>query len=79
MATRRFKPGDRVRHYGGGPVMQIMNYVVENRLLIGAFQSDKLVECVWYDDGNRHTKVFHQDLLINSSVRLRCLIISLVV
>jgi uncharacterized protein YodC (DUF2158 family) len=65
MTVRRFKPGDRVRRCDGGPIMQVLNYVLENRPFVGRLQSDHLVECVWYENGNRRSQVFHQEVLVN--------------
>jgi uncharacterized protein YodC (DUF2158 family) len=64
MAIKRFNPGDRVRHYGGGPVMQVMNYMPTKWPLIGATQSGYWVDCAWNADGKRHSQVFSQDVLI---------------
>jgi uncharacterized protein YodC (DUF2158 family) len=63
MQVRRFKPGDRVQHRNGGQVMEVMKYVLERRPLVGEVCSDCLVECVWYDDGERQSEVFHQNVL----------------
>lgn len=64
MAIQRFKPGDRVRHYGGGNVMQVLRYMPTKRPLIGATQSGYWVECVWTSNGKRYSQVFNQDVLI---------------
>ncbi len=63
MQVRRFKPGDRVQHRNGGQVMEVMKYVLEHRPLVGEVYSDSLVECVWYDGGERQSGVFHQNIL----------------
>jgi uncharacterized protein YodC (DUF2158 family) len=64
MAIKRFKPGDRVRHYGGGPVMQVMHYLPAKRNLVGSLLSGYWVRCNWYSGGKQHSQVFNQDVLI---------------
>ncbi len=64
MAIKRFKPGDRVRHYGGGPVMRVVNYAPIKRHLIGALQSGYWVNCSWCTNGKQYNQVFNQDVLI---------------
>jgi uncharacterized protein YodC (DUF2158 family) len=64
MAIKRFKPGDRVRHYGGGPVMRVENYAPIKRHFIGAPQSGYWVNCSWFSNGKQYSQVFNQDVLI---------------
>jgi uncharacterized protein YodC (DUF2158 family) len=62
---RRFRPGDRVQRRSGGPVMEVMKYVLKNKPILGAYQSESEVECVWYDvEEGRHLEICHQDTLI---------------
>jgi uncharacterized protein YodC (DUF2158 family) len=67
MVARKFKPGDRVEHKLGGPIMEVMHYVTERKLLVGTILSDEDVKCVWYEDGERKTAVFNQRTLIKSN------------
>ncbi|RMG83990.1 MAG: hypothetical protein D6714_08830 [Bacteroidetes bacterium] len=67
MIVRKFKPGDRVEHRLGGPVMEVIRYEKERDPLAGEVISDHDVFCVWYEDGERKTGVFDQRTLIKSS------------
>lgn len=59
--TRLFKPGDRVILKPGGPVMEVLEYVLEDNPLVGVHLSNQKLRCVWYDkEGERKTGVFHQ-------------------
>jgi uncharacterized protein YodC (DUF2158 family) len=60
MEVRKFLPGDRVQQKKGGPVMEVIKYVTERDILTGTTLSDTNVECVWFDEGNRHTGVYDQ-------------------
>ncbi|HHM20555.1 MAG TPA: DUF2158 domain-containing protein [Bacteroidetes bacterium] len=61
--ARYFKPGDRVQKRSGGPVMEVVKYVLEREPLVGEDLSDNEVECVWYNNGKRKTAVFDQRTL----------------
>lgn len=67
MLVRKFKPGDRVEHKSGGPVMEVIHYVVVRRPLVGKILSEKDVKCVWYENGERKTAILDQRVLIKSS------------
>lgn len=64
MEVRKFRPGDRVRRKAGGPPMEVIKYVVEQKALAGEVYSEHDVECVWYDEEhNRQKEVFDQRTL----------------
>ena len=67
MVARKFKPGDRVEHKLGGPVMEVIHYVTERRPWVGEVLSDEDMKCVWYEDGERKTAVLNQRTLFKSS------------
>lgn len=59
--TRLFKPGDRVILNSGGPVMEVLDYALEENPVIGIHVSSQKVRCVWYDpEKGRQTGIFHQ-------------------
>ncbi|AUC77094.1 YodC family protein [Olleya sp. Bg11-27] len=65
---RKFKPGDWVKVRGKliGPKMQVLKYVPKKDLIFGLVDYDSYLECVWYKNGERHLKVFHQNKLIKT-------------
>ena len=66
--VRFFKPGDRVQHRNGGPVMTVQKYVREYKLWVGWQTSEDTLECSWLDpEKGYQTKVFHQNSLIKHS------------
>ncbi|HHH49482.1 MAG TPA: DUF2158 domain-containing protein [Saprospiraceae bacterium] len=67
MIVRKFKPGDWVEHKLGGPVMEVLRYEVERKALVGEIINERDVKCVWYENGERKTKVFDQRTLKKSS------------
>lgn len=69
MAKRRFHPGDRVRHFVGGPVMQVQHYELDKRPFLGLFQSDNKVVCAWQVGNQCKKAVFDQDTLIKLGER----------
>lgn len=59
--TRLFKPGDRVILNSGGPVMEVLDYALEESPVIGTHVSGQKVRCVWFDpETGRRTGTFHQ-------------------
>lgn len=64
MAKRRLHPGDRVRHFIGGPVMQVQHYELDKRSFLNLFQSDTKVVCAWTEGNQCKKQVFDQDVLI---------------
>lgn len=64
MAKKRFNPGDRVRHFIGGPTMEVQYYELDKRPYLRLFQSDSKVVCAWEEGCKSHIKVFDQDSLI---------------
>ncbi|WP_157493879.1 DUF2158 domain-containing protein [Fulvivirga imtechensis] len=59
--NRLFKPGDRVVLRSGGPVMEVLNYVLEYKPFLGPMLSNHKVRCVWYDPiEGRRTAIYHQ-------------------
>lgn len=67
MEVRKFLPGDRVQQKKGGPVMEVIKYVTDRDMLTGTTHSDINVECVWFEEGTRHTGVFDQRSLFKVS------------
>lgn len=65
---RLFKPGDRVQLKTGGPVMEVMRYATKVSPILGVYESNHHVECVWFDPKEgRRTAVFHQNSLMKAS------------
>ena len=69
MAKRRLHPGDRVRHFIGGPVMQVQHYELDKRPFLSLFQSDTKVVCSWQEGNQSKKKVFDQAVLIKLGER----------
>jgi len=67
MDNRRFKPGDRVRLRSGTRPMEVIKYVTKHHPKFGYYISNSEVECVWYENGKRHTGTFHQNRLTKIS------------
>jgi uncharacterized protein YodC (DUF2158 family) len=63
---RKFKPGDWVEIKGDedSPKMEVLKYVLKKEPVFGIENDDTYLECVWYEDGERKSEVFHQDRLI---------------
>jgi len=63
---RKFKPGDWVKVKGKftAPKMQVIQYVPKKDWLFGMVNTDRYLECVWYKNGERKLKVYHQNKLI---------------
>ncbi|RUA14394.1 MAG: hypothetical protein DSY83_09635 [Flavobacteriia bacterium] len=63
--VRKFKAGDRVKVKGGsdGPKMEILKYIAKKEPIFGFVDRDTYVECVWYRDGERRSRIFHQNRL----------------
>lgn len=64
MSKRRFNPGDRVRHFIGGPVMEVQHYELKKQLFFNLFQQDEKVVCTWKAGNQRKKQVFDQNVLI---------------
>ncbi|CAM1334877.1 hypothetical protein [Tenacibaculum aestuariivivum] len=64
--ARKFKPGDWVKVKGKltAPKMQVLKYITKNYVIFGEVISNNCLECVWYQNGKRKLKVFHQNKLI---------------
>lgn len=60
---RKFKPGDRVLHKSGGPLMIVQRYAYNFKPILGWHQSNHIVECSWYDGHGHHTEQIHQNNL----------------
>lgn len=66
--VKLFKPGDKVELKTGGPVMQVIKYVAEEHPVLGMYESNYKVQCVWYDpEFGRKTDIFHQNSLTKAS------------
>lgn len=65
---RKFKSGDWVKVKGKHttPKMQVLKYVPKKDVLLGLVVDDSYLECVWYKNGERKSKVFHQNKLIKT-------------
>ena len=63
---RKFKPGDWVKVKGKltVPKMQVIQYVPKKNMLFGMVNTDRYLKCVWYKNGERKSKVYHQNKLI---------------
>lgn len=66
--TRKYKSGDWVRIQGclQSPKMQVLKYITNKNSLFGFDINDTYLECVWYENGERKSEIFHQDRLIKS-------------
>ena len=65
---RKFKSGDWVKVRGklSAPKMQVLKYVPKKDSIFGLVDHDSYLECVWYKNGERKSKVFHQNILIKT-------------
>ncbi|WP_179349770.1 hypothetical protein [Winogradskyella pacifica] len=63
---RKFRSGEWVTVKGKltSPKMQVIKYVPKKDFIFGWVDNDTYLECVWYKNGERNTKVFHQNNLI---------------
>ncbi|WP_405382726.1 hypothetical protein [Maribacter sp. LLG6340-A2] len=64
--TRKFKPGDWVKSKGllNAPKMQVLKYISKKDGLFGVVQNHSYVECIWYENGERKSDIFHQNKLV---------------
>ena len=63
---KKFISGDWVKVRGklNAPKMQVLKYIPNKDSLLGLVNNDSYLECVWYKNGERNSKVFHQNNLI---------------
>lgn len=63
---RKFKSGEWVTVKGKltSPKMQVIKYVSKKDSLFGLVNNDTYLQCVWYKNGERKIKVYHQNKLI---------------
>lgn len=63
---KKFKPGDWVKIKGQtfSPKMEVLKYSSKKDTVFGLVNNDTYLECVWYKNGERKSKVFHQNKLI---------------
>ncbi|AWH72689.1 hypothetical protein DCS32_00425 [Dokdonia sp. Dokd-P16] len=63
---RKFNSGEWVTVKGKltSPKMQVIQYVPKKDSIFGLVNNDTYLECVWYKNGERKSKVFHQNKLI---------------
>lgn len=63
--ARKFKAGDWVKAKGtsNGPKMEVSKYISKKEPIFGFADRDTYVECIWYRDGERRSRVFHQNRL----------------
>ena len=66
MSERLFKTGDKVQLKTGGPVMEVIRYVLRNNFLYAQHISTEYVECAYYSflDKEWRKDVFHQNNLV---------------
>jgi uncharacterized protein YodC (DUF2158 family) len=64
--SRKFKAGDWVKIKGtpNNQKMEVLKYVLMKDPLLGITNNNKYLECVWYKNGERNTKIFHQNKLL---------------
>ena len=63
--SRKFKAGDWVKAKGASesPKMEVAKYISKKEPIFGFTDNDTYVECVWYRNGKRRSRVFHQNRL----------------
>lgn len=63
---RKFKSGEWVKVKGklNTPKMQVVKYVPKKDSIFGFVHNDTYLECVWYKNGVRNLRVYHQNKLI---------------
>ena len=66
MTKRTFKPGDRVEHKLGGPIMKIIRFEMACLPQLEEVLSDEDVCCEWFENGERKTAVFDHRTLNRS-------------
>ena len=60
--VRKFKKGDSVQLKSGGPVMNVITYMVISDIVAGAYLSINQVVCAWNDPiEGKQTGIFEQD------------------
>nr|WP_297917538.1 hypothetical protein [uncultured Allomuricauda sp.] len=64
--ARKFKAGDWVEIRGkqDSPKMEVLKYVPKKEPIFGFFDNDTFLECVWYRNGERKSRIFHQNRLL---------------
>jgi uncharacterized protein YodC (DUF2158 family) len=64
--SRKFKPGDWVKIKGtpNNRKMEVLKYVIKKDSLFGISNNNTYLECVWYQNGERMSSVFHQNKLL---------------
>ena len=64
--TRKFKAGDWVEIKGkhDSPKMEVLKYVAKKEPIFGFVDNDTFLECVWYRNGKRKSRIFHQNRLL---------------
>ena len=61
---RRFKKGDEVQLKTGGPVMNVVTYMLVSDIVAGSYLSLNEVVCTWDDPKKgKQTGIFSQDQL----------------
>ncbi|MFC3973549.1 hypothetical protein [Maribacter confluentis] len=66
--SRKFKLGDWVKVKGllNSPKMQVLKYVSKKNPIFGVLYNNSYVECVWYQNGERKSDIFHQYKLVHA-------------
>lgn len=64
--VRKFKPGDWVKLKGNrnAPKMEVIKYVPKDDPLSGVVNNHTYLECVYYQNGERIVKTYHQNRLL---------------
>jgi uncharacterized protein YodC (DUF2158 family) len=66
--ARMFIPGNWVKIRGeiSAPKMQVIKYISKEDAILGVVNNDEYLECVWYENGERKSEIFHQSRLIKT-------------
>lgn len=64
--ARKFKAGDwvSIKRNATTQKIEVLKYIPKKEPIFGFLDSDTYVECVWYQDGERKSQIFHQNRLI---------------
>lgn len=66
MMSRKFKPGDWVKIKGApkNQRMEVLKYVLKKDSFLGITNNNTYLECIWYENGQRNSAIFHQNNLL---------------
>jgi uncharacterized protein YodC (DUF2158 family) len=65
MSIRKFSAGDivKLKEKNIGPEMVVHGYHPKKEPIFGFIDKNSYVECFWYKNGTKRTRMFHQDQL----------------